>query len=304
MLRTAGLESWARPWLGEPDSSTRGSGAAAMDGASALRTFWSVRFPLLMPAVGVITVLTFIGCFNIFDLVYALGGLDGGPGGEQTGGADRRSAHVVDVRRDRLRAARPGGARIVPLQPDILRTPVGLPDSLDPANYLRAWETASISTYFSNSILVTVVAVALCVAVSAMAAYALSRWRFRGRAVLTAFFLSGLMIPAKLGLLPVFYMSQSIGLIDAEEAGQSHRDGVLAAVPQQDERIEEVVPRGRELEHRDHGQRGPHERQRDRHVTDRAVLFAGLLIALVPLALVFAFATKQIIAGLTAGMSP
>jgi len=34
-----------------------------------------------MPAVGVITVLTFIGCFNIFDLVYALGGSDGGPGG-------------------------------------------------------------------------------------------------------------------------------------------------------------------------------------------------------------------------------
>ena len=37
--------------------------------------------------------------------------------------------------------------------------------------------------------------------------------------------------------------------------------------------------------------------------TDRAALFAGLVIALVPLALVFAFATKQIIAGLTAGMS-
>ncbi|WP_187414505.1 hypothetical protein [Nonomuraea sp. PA05] len=37
--------------------------------------------------------------------------------------------------------------------------------------------------------------------------------------------------------------------------------------------------------------------------TDRAALFAGLVIALVPLALVFAFAIKQIIAGLTAGMS-
>jgi raffinose/stachyose/melibiose transport system permease protein len=104
-----GLESWSRPWLGEPDTALpvlilvnawqwiggpmlifgaalggiprEYEEAAAMDGASATRTFWSVRLPLLRPAVGVITVLTFIGCFNVFDLVYALGGSDGGPGG-------------------------------------------------------------------------------------------------------------------------------------------------------------------------------------------------------------------------------
>lgn len=109
MLEAVGLESWARPWLGEPDTALpvlilvnawqwiggpmliflaalggipkELEEAASLDGASASRTFWSVRFPLLMPAVGVITVLTFIGCFNIFDLVYALGGSDGGPGG-------------------------------------------------------------------------------------------------------------------------------------------------------------------------------------------------------------------------------
>jgi raffinose/stachyose/melibiose transport system permease protein len=108
-LRAVGLDAWARPWLGEPDLALPvlilvnawqwiggpmlifGAAlggipqeleeAAAMDGASATRAFWSIRFPLLMPAVGVITVLTFIGCFNIFDLVYALGGSDGGPGG-------------------------------------------------------------------------------------------------------------------------------------------------------------------------------------------------------------------------------
>ncbi|MER5337067.1 sugar ABC transporter permease [Micromonospora sp. NPDC002717] len=108
-LSAVGLDAWARPWLGEPDlalpvlilvnawqwiggpmlifgAALAGipqelEEAAAVDGASPTRTFWSIRFPLLMPAVGVITVLTFIGCFNIFDLVYALGGSDGGPGG-------------------------------------------------------------------------------------------------------------------------------------------------------------------------------------------------------------------------------
>jgi raffinose/stachyose/melibiose transport system permease protein len=109
VLESIGLEAWARPWLGEPATALpililinawqwiggpmliflaalggipqQLEEAAALDGASAWRTFWSIRFPLLTPAVGVITVLTFIGCFNIFDLVYALGGSDGGPGG-------------------------------------------------------------------------------------------------------------------------------------------------------------------------------------------------------------------------------
>jgi raffinose/stachyose/melibiose transport system permease protein len=236
--------------------------------------------------------------------------------------------------------------------PDILRTPVGLPDSLDPANYLRAWETASISTYFSNSILVTVIAVALCVAVSAMAAYALSRWRFRGRALLAAFFLSGLMIPAKLGLLPVFYMFQSMGLIDTrlglillyaasgvpfsifvimgfmrglpaelEEAARLDGAGegrlfLSVALPLMRPALAVVTvfqfaPTWNDFFYplvllRDSGKYTVPvglTRFFGEFATDRAALFAGLVIALVPLALVFAFATKQIIAGLTAGMS-
>ncbi len=108
-LRAIGLDAFALPWLGQPNtalpvlilikrlavdrraaadlrSSVGGipaelEEAAQLDGASHWRLFWAVRFPLIMPAVGVITVLTFIGCFNIFDLVYALGGSNGGPSG-------------------------------------------------------------------------------------------------------------------------------------------------------------------------------------------------------------------------------
>src|SRR5690606_28959063 len=98
---------------------------------------------------------------------------------------------------------------------EILLDPVGLPSSLNIDNYTRAWQTASISTYFLNSVIVTVASVALCLTVSATAAYALGRWSFRGRALLAAFFISGLMIPAKLGLLPIFYMYESAGLIDS-----------------------------------------------------------------------------------------
>lgn len=108
-LKAVGLNSWAMPWLGQQQTALPvligvnawqwiggpmlifGAGlaaipveveeAAAIDGASAARTFWRVRLPLLMPSIGVVTILTFIGCFNVFDLVYALGGSNGGPGG-------------------------------------------------------------------------------------------------------------------------------------------------------------------------------------------------------------------------------
>lgn len=108
-LRAVGLDALALPWLGQPSTAlpvlilinawqwiggpllifgaalggipAELEEAGQLDGASSWRLFWAVRFPMIMPAVGVITVLTFIGCFNIFDLVYALGGSNGGPSG-------------------------------------------------------------------------------------------------------------------------------------------------------------------------------------------------------------------------------
>ncbi|WP_298329816.1 carbohydrate ABC transporter permease [Haloactinopolyspora sp.] len=235
---------------------------------------------------------------------------------------------------------------------DILQQPVGLPTSLDLGNYQRAWETASLSIYFLNSVAVTVAAVSLCVAVSAMAAYALSRWRFRGRAFLAALFISGLMIPAKLGLLPVFYMYQSVGLIDSriglvllyaangvpfsifvimgfmrglplelEEAARLDganpgRMFVSVALPLMRPALAVVTVFQFALTWNDFFYPLVLMRSDEKYTVpvgltrffgefaaDRATLFAGLVIALVPLAIVFALATRHIISGLTAGMS-
>jgi raffinose/stachyose/melibiose transport system permease protein len=53
--------------------------AARMDGASAWTTFWRVQLPLILPVVGIVGVLTFVGNFNAFDLVYASQGALAGP---------------------------------------------------------------------------------------------------------------------------------------------------------------------------------------------------------------------------------
>jgi raffinose/stachyose/melibiose transport system permease protein len=44
--------------------------AARVDGASAWRVFWRIQFPLILPTVGIVAILTFVGNFNAFDLIY------------------------------------------------------------------------------------------------------------------------------------------------------------------------------------------------------------------------------------------
>lgn len=44
--------------------------AARVDGATAWSVFWKIKLPLIMPTVGIVGVLTFVGNFNAFDLIY------------------------------------------------------------------------------------------------------------------------------------------------------------------------------------------------------------------------------------------
>ncbi|MDR2257610.1 MAG: sugar ABC transporter permease [Treponema sp.] len=53
--------------------------AAYLDGVSEWKLFWSIVFPLIIPSVTVIAVLTIIGSLNVFEQIYTMTGLDGGP---------------------------------------------------------------------------------------------------------------------------------------------------------------------------------------------------------------------------------
>ncbi|MFL6051571.1 MAG: carbohydrate ABC transporter permease [Actinoallomurus sp.] len=92
---------------------------------------------------------------------------------------------------------------------DLANQPLGLP--LHPAfeNYAHAWSEGNFSTYFVNSVVITVSAVVLGTGVSVLAAYPLGRYRFRGRGALSSYFLAGLMLPIRLGAVPVFYLVNS-----------------------------------------------------------------------------------------------
>ena len=55
--------------------------AARIDGATEGQIFRKILFPLLAPSITIISVLTFIGSFEWFDLPYILGGVNGSPAG-------------------------------------------------------------------------------------------------------------------------------------------------------------------------------------------------------------------------------
>lgn len=81
-------------------------------------------------------------------------------------------------------------------------------------NYTEPLERFAFWTYLKNSVFVTVTATLLTLLVNAMAAYALAKYRFRGRNAIFVAILSTLMIPLSVVMVPSFIMIYWLGLTD------------------------------------------------------------------------------------------
>lgn len=53
--------------------------AGEIDGIVGFSAFWKIKLPLILPSIGIISILTFVGNFNAFDLIYAAQGALAGP---------------------------------------------------------------------------------------------------------------------------------------------------------------------------------------------------------------------------------
>lgn len=235
---------------------------------------------------------------------------------------------------------------------DTLADPLGLPLPATFDNYATAWSDGGFARAFGNSLLVTLLAVALGTVVSLLAAYPLGRYRFAGSGLLTAYFLSGLMLPVRLGILPIYYLLGSLGLLDSltglilvyaasgipfsvfvlagffrglpgelEEAARMDGAGELTIfsrvmVPLTRPAIATVAVFQFTPLWNDFFFPLVLLRSSEKATimvrlaqffgefeTNWSLLFAGLVIATIPLVCLFLLATRQIVAGLTAGMS-
>jgi raffinose/stachyose/melibiose transport system permease protein len=106
-LKAVGLGSLFAPWLGLPSTALitlslisvwqfvgipmmliyaallnipeELTDAARVDGLGQFRIFWHIKLPLVLPTIGLISVLTFVANFNAFDLIYSVKGALAGP---------------------------------------------------------------------------------------------------------------------------------------------------------------------------------------------------------------------------------
>jgi raffinose/stachyose/melibiose transport system permease protein len=53
--------------------------AAECDGITGISQFWKIQLPLILPSIGIISVLTFVANFNAFVLIYSAQGALAGP---------------------------------------------------------------------------------------------------------------------------------------------------------------------------------------------------------------------------------
>ena len=73
-------------------------------------------------------------------------------------------------------------------------------------NFQVAFQDAQMGEYLLNTVLVTVLALALILVIALPAAYVLSRFRFKGNKILNTVFMAGLFINVNYIVVPIFLM--------------------------------------------------------------------------------------------------
>jgi N-acetylglucosamine transport system permease protein len=97
---------------------------------------------------------------------------------------------------------------------EIFFSPWALPATPAFANFVRAWTTARIGEFFINTMLIIVPSLFFTLLLSAMAAYVLARFEFRGRNFIIYMFLIGMIFPLFLALVPLYFIMRQLSLLD------------------------------------------------------------------------------------------
>lgn len=97
---------------------------------------------------------------------------------------------------------------------EIFFSPWALPKVMIFDNFVRAWIKARMGAYLINTLTIIIPALFLTLLLSAMAAYVLARFEFRGRSFITYLFLLGMIFPIFLALVPLYFVMQKIALLD------------------------------------------------------------------------------------------
>jgi multiple sugar transport system permease protein len=96
----------------------------------------------------------------------------------------------------------------------MMRGFLALPETISLASFSEAWDRGGLQHYIPNSFIITLPSLVLTLFLASLAAYALARFRFRGRKLFYFLFVGGTMLPFQILLLPVFRLSDALGIYD------------------------------------------------------------------------------------------
>jgi raffinose/stachyose/melibiose transport system permease protein len=90
-------------------------------------------------------------------------------------------------------------------------------------NFQQVWSDGEFATYLKNSVIVTGGSLIVILICALGAGFILGRYNFKGNALIFGFILTGMLIPAKLAILPLFIQLNwtHIGLFIGRAAGSS-----------------------------------------------------------------------------------
>ncbi|TVY02179.1 carbohydrate ABC transporter permease [Cohnella terricola] len=89
-----------------------------------------------------------------------------------------------------------------------------LPSSLNLTNFVQAWQTSNYPSAFLNSVIVTVISVVLIVIVSGLSGYAIARGNKPLYTFFYILFLTGMMVPFQVMMLPLYQLGKSFDLLN------------------------------------------------------------------------------------------
>jgi raffinose/stachyose/melibiose transport system permease protein len=89
------------------------------------------------------------------------------------------------------------------------------PETFSLVGYETVFVRTNFGWYFVNSLVVTLVSMALILFLGAMAAWALSEYEFRGNTILGIYMALGIMIPIRLGTVSILRLVVGLGLINS-----------------------------------------------------------------------------------------
>jgi len=95
---------------------------------------------------------------------------------------------------------------------ELFVSPWKLPEVPQWDNFVRVWSKIGIGQCFANSVFVTAISMFFILLIGSMAAYALARFVFTGRDAIHSVFMSGMMFPVFLGIVPLFLLLRNLGI--------------------------------------------------------------------------------------------